>query len=138
MDTHHNTRAVPGAQKGEQGPPSKAALHLDQPPSRDAVFLHANPSGTDTPTSSAPVSADLPGTGHDSGNDTGWYEVDGIRARVVILRAPDGGRLSQFIQNLLLDGDDGFAGAKVPVPVLPRSGDDAVAAAIPERELVLV
>ena len=38
-----------------------------------------------------------------SGTDTGWCEVDGIRARVVIVRAPDGGRLSRCIQNLLLD-----------------------------------
>ena len=87
MDTH-NTRAGPGAQKVEQGPPSKAALPPDQPPRRDPIFFYANPLRPDSPTSYAPVSADLPGAGHDGasggapealpcGTDSGRYEADG-------------------------------------------------------------
>ena len=113
MDTH-NTRAGPGAQKGGQGSRAKLSLPPDQPQARDQAAFYANRSAEDSPTFPSAGLMDIPGAGHDgasgempqaplSGTDTGWCEVDGIRARVVIVRAPDGGRLSRCIQNLLLD-----------------------------------
>ena len=162
MDTHHDSRAGPGAQKVEQGPPSKAALPPDQLPSRDAVFLYATPSAEVSPTSLSAGLTDTADAGYDGASggapeplpgstDTGWYEVDGIRARVVIVRAPDGGRLSRFIQDLLLDVDlggpppddhDRLSGVREPVPVFPHSGGSAVAVAVAvpdgDREPVLV
>ena len=149
MNTH-DSRAGPGAQKGEQGPPSKAALPPpDQPPRRDSAFLYATASGDGSPSISPASLTDIPGTPYDGGTDTGWCDVDGIRGRVVILRVPDGGRLSRFIQNLLLDADSGgpppddhdaLSGVREPLPVPPFAGGSAVAAAaaVPERELVLV
>lgn len=88
MATQHGSRAGPGAQKGEQGSPSKTALPPDQPPAKDLASFYANPSGGDSPTIPSADSADLTGTGHDGASgsvpeappgaaDTGWDEVDG-------------------------------------------------------------
>ena len=88
MATQHGSRAGPGAQKEEQGSPSKTALPPDQPPRRDSVFFYANPSGGDSPTIPSADSADLPDAGYDgasggmpeaplSGTDSGRYEADG-------------------------------------------------------------
>lgn len=159
MDTH-DTRAGPGAQKGEQGSPCKTALPPEQPPARDSSFSYANASGGDLPTAPAQDSTDLTGAGYDGasggvpealpyGADADWHEVDGKLTRVVIRRVPDGGRLSRFISNLLLDGDvggpplddhDGLSGVREPLPVPPCAGGPAVAVAVPEeyREPVLV
>ena len=43
MDTHDD-RAGPGAQKGEQGPPSRAALPPDRTLAQDSASLYATPS----------------------------------------------------------------------------------------------
>ena len=159
MDTHDD-RAGPGAKKGEQGSRAKLSLPPDQPQARDQAAFYANASGDDSPTFPSGGLTDFPHAGRQSasgempqvplsGTDTGWSEVDGIRARVVILKSPDGGRLSRCIQDLLLDGDaggpppddhDALSGVRELVPVSPRAGGSAaaVAAAVPERELVLV
>lgn len=113
MATQHG-RDRPQAQGGEQGLTAKPTLPPDQPQARDQAAFYANPSVEDSPTFPSAGLMDVPGAGHDgasgempqaplSWTDTGWHKVDGIRARVVIVSAPDGGRLSRCIQNLLLD-----------------------------------
>ena len=136
MGTNHDSRAGPGAQKGSRGLPCKAASTPDQPPAQESASFHANASGKISPTvppadlpdarlhgASGDVPEALPG-----GAYADWHEVDGRRTRIVILRVPDGGRLSRAIQDLLLDGGvsgpplddhDGLSGVRGPRPVSP-------------------
>ena len=44
MDSQHDSRAGPGAKKGEQGSTAEPSLPPDQPPARDPAFLYANAS----------------------------------------------------------------------------------------------
>ena len=136
MDTT-NDRAGPGTKRGRGGFGRRTSTP-DQPLTSESASSYATASGRGPATALQTGLTDL------SGAD--WHVVDGIRFRLLVRREPDGGRLSKFIQRLLLDGDtegppldddDGLDGVREPRPVLPGTGDAAVAVAIPaNRELV--
>ena len=133
-----NSRDGPGKSKRGQGGFGRRASTPDQPLTSESAYLYATASDGDSTTALQTGLMDL------SGAD--WHVVDGIRFRLLVRREPDGGRLSKFIQRLLLDrdtkgpplgGDHGLTGVREPRPVLPGKGDATAAVAIPDgRELL--
>ena len=115
---------------------------LDQPSTAsEMAFAYVSASDGASPTGPSAgsrliiggASGDMP-VGTSVWADTGWFEEDGKKARVLVLTAPDGGGWSRFLENLLLDDDDGCAGVREPLlgPFIPGGLAGAVE---PDRRL---
>ena len=128
MATQRGSRADPGAQTGEQGPPSKAALPPDQPPAKDWVFSYPNVSsdapqfaagadgaspadqgyGPDVPESGNPGPQDADGLADGFPPDDGavlWQGDLGVqgrfRTRIRVIGLEDGGQRARLLRELV-------------------------------------
>ena len=129
MDTHHDDRAGPGPQKGEQGAPPQYSLSPDQPPARDPAFSYAtaSPGASQSAAGADGVSPahqgygpDAPASGSLSHEDTGGltdgfppddggavlWQGDlgvqgGFRTRLRVIGLEDGGQRARLLKELL-------------------------------------
>lgn len=128
MDSQHDSRAGPGAQKREQGPPSRAALPLDRTPTQDSASLYATPSsdasqsaaGDDGASPAGQVHGpDAPAPGGLGSEDTGglavgfppddgpvlWQRDLGVQGRfrtsVRVIGLEDGGQRARLLRELV-------------------------------------
>ena len=128
MDTHHDDRAGPGTQKGEQGAPPQYSLSPDQPPARDPAFSYANASSGASQFAAGPDAAspadrgcgpDAPAPGvlgpEDAGGLAGGFPPDdgavlwqgdlgvqgGFRTRVRVIGLEDGGQRARLLKDVV-------------------------------------